>query len=597
MKVTNYMTYRVWAFLAVLFLTLPGMAQEPAIQLSDEEAEKPMDGVQFNGLGRVNLLQTGIDGEALEGDTVTPRNLTDGEFLLDLKVNARPNEKTEVQSILRLRNEFGGFFGAGQSVEVRELWARGIIADRVEYRVGDMDVEMSPYTFYIPEEEGTVNLPDAFEMQRELIYYEQFYTDPHSRRMQGAKLNFGLKFTRIIRDADFRGFIARVRGTDFFTVPTRWVSGGEARFNTMTLYDAWRTRAQIGFNLIHTFDDLQSGDANTGIRNTVYTVDFDAVVYENDKMRYRLFGEAGQSRLKSLNDSITFFTDEDFFVDAKVGVDLKEKNLSVYAGYSDVGPDFFSIGAQSKRVEFDAEQFYYDRIGQEQTDRPITLFDLSRDRAVYTYQLSDRLMDYDPRFSNTFPYGPATPNRRGLNYGADYALQGLTVSLKGAVMSEIRGQGTEELKDFALVRAAANVDVSDYLEWDNNLRLTLGYQFENTNRGGVELEQVDLTSNLVEAGIEIELFTDFELLFGAKLLQAEGSEYIPRIDEFNDVLDFPRRTRYDDTETLLAGGLKYTFKEGIYLTLQYQSFDASGREGTFRDYTLDQFFVLYTMNF
>jgi hypothetical protein len=98
---------------------------------------------------------------------------------------------------------------------------------------------MSPYTFYVPLEEGVINQAAAFQPLREVIYYEQFYTDPHSRRMQGANLNFGLKFTQILRDANFRGFIARVRGTDFFTTPTRWVTGGEAKFTTRKLNDTW----------------------------------------------------------------------------------------------------------------------------------------------------------------------------------------------------------------------------------------------------------------------------------------------------------------------------------------------------------------------
>jgi len=597
MKVTNQTKYLVTVLLGFAMLSLPVAAQEPATQLAEEEAEKPLEGVQFNGLGRVNLLQTGIDGERLEGDSTTPRALTDGEFLLDLKINAQPNEKTEVQSILRLRNEFGGFFGAGQSVEVRELWARGIIADVIEYRVGDMDIEMSPYTFYIPLEEGVINGPAAFEPQRELIYYEQFYTDPNSRRMQGAKFNFGLNFTNVIREAEVKGFIARVRGTDFFTVPTRWVSGGEIRLNTRTLYDDFRSKAQIGFNIIHTFDDLQSGEANTGIRNTVYTLDYDLTLYESDWWKYNLFGEAGFSDLVNKNDSVTFFSIDDGFVDVKLGVSHKNSGVSAYAGYSDVGPDFFSIGAQSKRVDFEATKFYYDRVGADEARRRVTLFDLSRDRAVYTFQLSDNLMAYDPRFSNTFPYGPATPNRRGVNYGADYQNEFIEADLKGAVMSEIRGQGTEELKDFILIRAAADLSIHELIDWKNKVKFTLGYQFENTSRGGVEVEQVDLSSNLIEAGLELELFTDFELLFGAKALQAEGSDYVPRIDQFNEVTDFPGRYEVDDTELLLAGGIKYTFKEGVYLTLQYQSFDATGRLDSFRDYRLDQIFVLYTMNF
>lgn len=591
-----YLTKYLLALAVFFTVAFEGHAQTEGA-LSDEEAEEFLKGVNFNGLGRVYLQQSDIAGDVLDNDTLTPRNNTAGEFLLDLKINATPNEKTEIQSILRLRNEFGGFFGAGQSIEVRELWARGIIGKAIEYRVGDMDVEMSPFTFYVPEEEGVINQPSAFELQRDVIYYEQFYTEPNSRRMQGANLNFGLKFSRGLRDADFRGFIARVRGTDFLTVPSRFVAGGEAHFRTRTLIESTNTTAKIGLNLVHTFDDLKSGDANTGIRNTVFSAEYDIDVYDNEKMTYTFFGESGTSVLKSLDDSVTFFTQEDFFVTVNGGVKWKEKGLYVHAGYADIGPQFFSIGAQSKRVDFDATKTFYNRTGVNQDVRNTTLFDLSRDVAIYTYQLSDKLMTYDPRFTNTFPYGPATPNRRGLNYGADYEISNIEASLNGALMSEIQGQGTEELKDFFLIQASVDVSVNDYLEWKNNINLTLGYQFENTNRGGIEVDQVDLTSNLFEAGLEVELFDDFELLFGAKVLNAEGSDYIPRIDEFDEVLDFPGRTTVDDVETLLAGGVKYTFKKGIYLTLQYQSFDATGRAEAFRDYTLNQIFVLYTMNF
>ena len=596
----------ILALLVVIFGSIEGSAQTEGA-LSDEEAETFLEGVNFNGLGRVYLQQSGIGGDILNDvmvndstsvpDTLTPRNTTDGEFLLDLKVNAIPNRKTEVQAILRLRNEFGGFFGAGQSIQVRELWARGIIGDRLEYRVGDMDIEMSPYTFYVPEEEGVINQPSAFDMQREVIYYEQFYTHQNSRRMQGASLNFGLKFTQVLKEADFSGFIARVRGTDFLTIPTRWVAGGDAKFKTRRLIDQTKTSAEVGFNLVHTFDDLQSGDANTGIRNTVFTVDYDLKAYETEKMIYSLFGESGQSTLTSLDDVETFFEQDDFFVTVSGGAEFKEDNLIVHAGYADIGPQFFSMGAQSKRVDFDAARTYYNRAGVEQNERNTTLFDLSRDIAVYTFQLSDKLMTYDPRFSNTFPYGDATPNRRGLRYGADYDQEKIQASLDGALMSEIQGQGTEELKDFFIIQAAVDVNVNKFLEWKNKINFTLGYQFENTNRGGIEVDQVDLTSNLIEGGLELELFDDFELLFGAKTLISKGNDYLPRIDQFDQVVDFPERFEVDDTELLLAGGIKYTFKEGIYLTLQYQSFDATGRSDVFRDYTLDQIFVLYTMNF
>lgn len=565
--------------------------------------------VRFNGLGRTYLGQTRIggpflqdsqlDGMTIPGDSATPRSLTDGEFLLDLQVNATPNDKTEVQAILRLRNEFGGFFGAGMLVEVRELWARGIIANAVEYRVGDMDVAMTPYTFYNFDEEGMINEAAAFGPQREVIYYEQFYGDGNTRRVQGGKFDFGLNFTRGLKSADFSAFLARVRGTDFFTVPTRFTSGGQAKFSTVTFNDSLGLKADFGFNLLHTFDDLKSGDANTGIRNTVFSGNWDVTIMDRGNLALHALGETGRSSLESLNDSISFFKTDDTFLDFGAKAIFKKQKIALTASFVDVGPDFFSIGAQSRRVDYTAQKSYYDRIGNNDVRRQAGLFDLTRDRALYTYQLSDRLMNYDPRFSNTMPYGTATPNRRGAKIGVEYGLPTDKIEgrLDAALMSEIRGQGTFELKNFTLVRAAANVNIHHYLDWERHLRFTLGYQYENTTRDGNEVQAVDLTSNLVELGLEVEVFRSFELLVGAKLLSAEGTDYVPRIGEFNIVEDFPSLYTADDREALLAGGIKYTFKKGIYLTIQYQQYVSELGSNNPLNYDLGQVFALYTMNF
>jgi len=257
------------------------------------------------------------------------------------------------------------------------------------------------------------------------------------------------------------------------------------------------------------------------------------------------------------------------------------------------------MGAQSKKIDFDDPKTYYNRIGEDNEVRPVSLFDISRDRAIYTFQISDKLMPYDPRFSNTLPYGPATPNRQGLRFGVEYGGKEDKIEawLNGAIMKEIRGQGTFELKNFTLLRVAANFNFHKMASWEKVLRLTVGYQYEKTSRNGLEVEQVDLSSNLIDLGFEAELFTDFEVLLGAKLLSAQGSDYIPVIEEFNIVQDFPARFNADDTEQLLAAGLKYTFKEGIYLTLQYQTFSSKMGTNNPDDYDLNQVFILYNMNF
>ena len=102
--------YFTYSFIGLLLLLGVSVQAQDGSSLPSREDASADQTVQFNGLGRTILNSTSIDGSILDSDTTTARNLQDGEFLLDVAVNAQPNDKTEVQGILRLRNEFGGFF-------------------------------------------------------------------------------------------------------------------------------------------------------------------------------------------------------------------------------------------------------------------------------------------------------------------------------------------------------------------------------------------------------------------------------------------------------------------------------------------------------
>ncbi|MEM6261462.1 MAG: hypothetical protein AAGI38_03065 [Bacteroidota bacterium] len=573
-------TFKTTLFCGLLLL---GVAE-----LFAQETQK----LRFNGLGRTTLNNTQYGGDLQDSDTTNAARINDGEFLLDLGINATPNEKNEIQSILRLRNEFGGFFGAGFTVEVRELWGKGVIANKIRYRAGDMDISQTPFTLYLADEEGMVNEPTIFQPQKEIIEYENFFTDDNTRRMQGLKLDFALEVSQVIDEIEFEGYITRVRGTDFVSVANRFVGGGTVAFKD-------RKYGRIGLNYVHTFDDLSVGQVPNGIQNPVYTADWDLHLWENDNLGLHFKGEAGFSSVQLEEDSVIVFEADDNFAEGMVGFDVKQANVKVDLGFRNVGPDFITVAAQSKRVDFTRQQRYFNRIGNERFLRAPTLFDLGRDFQLYTSQISEQLMAYDLRLSNAMPYGRATPNRRGFIANIQYAdsAQAVNLNVEAAILSEIAGQGTEELKDFTLIRVASDLNIHKLIDWEKDLVFTLGLQVEQTSRDGVEVEQVDLSSNLIEAGLEVELFDNFDLLLGTKILNSEGSDYVPVYDNFNTVIDFPGRTVVDDTELLTAGGFKYRFKEGIYLTAQYQTFDFSRATTPENDYALSQFFILYTMNF
>jgi hypothetical protein len=633
---------RAALLLSVFALALP---PAPAHAQGAPEAEEEGPGIRFNGLGRTLIRQVDLGGDLLDTDTTSVESLTDGEFLLDLAVNGQPNDVTEVQAVIRFRNEFGGFFGAGVNVEVRELWARGIVADVLRYRVGDMDVALTPYTLFLSEADGSVNEPEVFVPQKELIYYEEFYTGFNTRRLQGGRLDFGLEFEQGLDALDARVFAARLRTTDFETTPSRFIAGGRVGA-TSSPFGPYQSRAGLGVNLAHTWDDLDSGNANTGIRNTVVSGDGDLTVIDRDAYALSLVGEGGWSVVKLQNvieevtegpadedpngempggempggempggempedepptevvdvttRTETLIEEDDTFIEIGLAGELKNLGLGLSALFVDVGPEFYSSAAQSKRIDYTRPRSFYNRIGNDRALRPVTLFDLTRDPAVYTFRIADELLQYDPRYNNALPYGRATPNRRGVRLEAAYAQDDVPVEagLMTAVLREIRGEGTDELKDFLLLRAEADVDIARVIDWDRNLGFTLGVQYENTSRGGEGVEVVDLTSTLVEAGVSVEVYDRLDVLLGTKVRVSDGRDYVPVIENFNDIRDFREPFITDDQEVLLGTGLRYRFTEGIYLTVQYQHFSYSDDATPDDDYTLGQVFALYSMSF
>jgi hypothetical protein len=559
-------------------------------------------GIRFNGLGRSYIQQADLGGTLLDTDTTTVETVADGEFLLDLAVNAQPNAVTEVQGIIRLRNEFGGFFGSGVTLEVRELWARGIVAGAFRYRLGDMDVALTPYTLFLPEEDGVVNEPEIFEPQKEIIYYDEFYTGFNERRLQGGKLEFGLTFDQAVQAVDAMVFLARLRATDFTSTPSRFIGGGRLAGTSMDFGGGVQVR--LGSNLAYTWDDLSTGTAERGMRNVVTSVDADVTLLARDAFALRLVGEGGYSgvRLRDDGDVVdeeTLFDETDTFFEVGLASRLNGPSLGLSAMFVNVGPDFFSGAAQSKRVDYARQGQFFNRLGNARDLRDVTLFDLSRDQAIYTFRIADQLMPYDPRYGNVMPYGRATPNRRGVRLGAAYAPAEsfLDAALDVALLSEIRGQGTPELKDFVQVRAEADVAAGEVIGWERALGATLGLQYESTQRGGSEFETVDLTSLLLELGLSAEVYDRLDVLLGLKHRTSDGRDFVPDYEGFNDIFNFPAPFVTDDEETLLGAGIRYRFARGSYLTLQAQRYSYADDATPDDDYSIGQVFALYSMSF
>ena len=89
-----------------------------------------------------------LDEIHTEDDSLATSKVEYGHTLIDLSANIKPNDNTYINAILRVRNEYGGFWGSGVTFDLRQLYMKGLIANAIRYQVGDFSYKLTPFTFY-----------------------------------------------------------------------------------------------------------------------------------------------------------------------------------------------------------------------------------------------------------------------------------------------------------------------------------------------------------------------------------------------------------------------------------------------------------------
>ena len=90
------------------------------------------DKVWFDGFSRSFFARDAINDKILP-DSVSARNASDGYNLLDLNTHVNPSKNLEIFSQIRIKNQFGSFFGSGTSIDVRQLRAKGVINNKIRF--------------------------------------------------------------------------------------------------------------------------------------------------------------------------------------------------------------------------------------------------------------------------------------------------------------------------------------------------------------------------------------------------------------------------------------------------------------------------------
>ena len=543
--------------------------------------------VDFIGGARSFMTNNRINVRDSVPDTTTIKRNTGGYALIDLGVKIKPNSNTEILGMFRINNSYGGFWGSGVSFDVRQLWLKGIIGNTVRYQLGDLNLKQTPFTLYNHHADNIDSLPTIFNLQNQIISYEKFYTK-NTWRQQGANVDFGLQFSKILKEINFTGYITRLQATNFTTIPDRLMGGG-------TVNIVQSKHLNFGYNNFSVFDVKGTVLDSNQYTNYVHTVDAGYTTnIKNNILEIR--AEAGKSISEYSQDSTSRL--KDYFVNAFAKFSIPKQHLEFVLGYLNVGPDFRSIGAQSKNINYNSVLNYYNRYSNAQIARPVGLMDVINNANLYTTSVSSSLLPANPIYNNVLPYGIATFNRIGAYLKVNYVSpSGVSIRAEHYNLSEIRGQGTFKLKKFMLTKLIAQIEINKLAHFERALKIQLGANMQSTNRtSNVEVEKVDLKNLQWNAGIEYEVFSKIDILLGYVAINTKGNDFIPDRNMSSKVVYFTN-TKFNLMQQVAGAGARYRFSDKIYLCAMYQEAQFKDALKQSPNYNLKQFALIYNMTF
>ncbi len=543
--------------------------------------------INFVGGARSLLNANTISVSDSLPDTVSVKKNNGGYAIMDMGLLIKPNKNTEIMGMFRIRNEFGGFWGSGVSFDVRQLWLKGVVANALRYQLGDINLKQTPFTLYNHHADQIDSLPAIFDLQRNIVSYDRFYTKNNSWRMQGANVDFGLNFSKIIKELNFSGLITRLNATNFSNIPDRLMAGGSVNVVQSKYFE-------IAYNVNSVFDVKGTILDSNIFKNTVSTIDWKIKKEINGNL-ISLGGEAGTSKHYFSADTLAPNL-SDYFVNAFAKYYITKWKVTFTAGYLNVGPDFRSIGAQSKDVNYNGLPTFFNRYTNTQDIRPITLFDVIGNENIYNRTVTQNMMPISTVFNNVLPFGIATNNRIGGYARVQFKTKNeIAVNAEYFNLNEIRGQGSFALKKFEVYKAYVFVPINKLIKHSKHISIQFGTTIQNTKRNSSEsIENIKLETMQINGGFRWEIFKNFDLLGGYISQNTKGNEFSADRNTYNEITYF-NIANYNLNQQILAGGIRYNFGVNTHLTLLYQSNKYQDKLGNNASFEIKQFGIIYSI--
>ena len=553
----------------------------------------------FDGLSRTYFSRDALD-KSLTDDTLSTRNISNGYNLLDLNTHINPIDNFEIFAQIRIRNNLASFFGSGTEINVRQLNAKGVINQKLRFSIGDLYLKQSKFTLFNSDEDLFGYENDIFKAYRDIIHYENFYKE-NRWHLHGIQTDFSFAFDRFIRNLDFDFFITRPRGslqineTNYSS--DLLLSGG-------SMISEINKRLSISTNYINFFEVPASGTKNISLRNPVYDISlyhvlknnkhqFEQKIQSGYSKRYWLHSELENTTLDSISNNI-----RGMYLEFDNKYMKYDSTLFLTFSYRYVDPNFRSGGAQTRRIEnvSTENKTIYPTYSNMGLIRPTSVFDLLSDYRLYNQELSSVLMDFNPVYSNTFPYGEATPNRSGffiktkINNSSKFMYSKINVGF----FSEVIGQGTKDKRKFGLIKGMLKINLHQSFNLEKELSITITSESEYTKRNGDAISSVDLFSHHINASIKAELVKNYFIKTSIKQLNASGNEFLTQRDNYGNINYFTS-LEVDQKDHLISLGMLYHFRPNVYANLQYNWWGMKFTNQDFIDYDYNRLMLILSV--
>jgi len=536
----NYKKSIIYSALS-LGLTISGVAQSPQYSL--------------NGLGRSIISNNNLSGASVKDATATQKANISGYNLFDLQTNLDVDSVFNAVAIFRTRSPFGTSFGSKTDFEFRQFSMGGNV-NGLRYQLGDIRVELTPYTVFNADLAGTGFESDLFSERREILEYENF-NDGNTWLLQGVSGQYAWNLGEE-SGLGLYAFTTRTASTNELSTPDRLLSGGRLEYaldkyitlglNEVSLYDIAIASAEFDYN-----NNVVTGDFTYNRETEGALVGFKAE-----------FGGSSYSYTDNVNDSTESYSD--MTMDVDFDYTLKNQGLKLGFDFRRVGATFASPTAQSRRYVSSANPMLFSEV--KGSVRGQQYFDQFTSEEVYNNSISTSLMAFNQYYNNLNPYGDATPNRMvfGLDAATDTSITAFEAGLALNYGMEIIGEGGSDLRSFMVAKGGGLIHIGNLLETNRLIDANAGVRFENTARSGSA--DVALSSLLIDFGLSGEIAKKVDLLAGVKYFQASGNEFIANRDGFNLVDGF---TGYDIdvNEFIYSVGARIRFSEKQTFSLNY----------------------------